>query len=76
MLQQLDQIVQYKTIIFRVGFDKRKHGYINPCQNIINDDYPSTVIDIDDEEKYKPVQFFPSNPYDPQTLVLLILNYI
>ena len=61
----LDQIVQYKTIILRVGFDIKKHGYINPCQNIINDEYPSKT-DIDNEEKYKPVQFFPSNPYDAE----------
>lgn len=60
----LDQIVQYKTIILRVGFDLKKHGYINPCQNIINDEYPSRT-DIDNEDRYKPVQFFPSNPYDP-----------
>ena len=60
----IDQIVQYKTLMLRVGFDIKKHGYINPCQNIINDDYPQRT-DIDNEEKYKPVQFFPSNPYDP-----------
>ena len=59
-----DQIVQYKTIILRVGFDESKHGYINPCENIINDDLPSTE-NIDDENTYKPVQFFPTNPYDP-----------
>ena len=60
----LNQIVQYKTIILRVGFDIKKHGYLNPCQNIINNDYPLRS-DIDDEERYKPVQFTPSNPYDP-----------
>ena len=60
----LDQIVQYKTIILRVGYDVRKHGYVNPCQNIINDDYPKRS-DADNEDRYKPVQFFPSNPYDP-----------
>ncbi len=59
----LDQIVQYKTVILRVGYDQKKHGYINPCQNIINDDYPSRT-DIDNMDQYKPVQFFPSNPYD------------
>ena len=41
----------------------KKHGYINPCQNIINDDYPLRT-DIDDQERYKPVQFIPTNPYD------------
>jgi hypothetical protein len=59
----VDQIVQYKTIILRVGFDIKKHGYINPCQNIINDNYPARG-DVDDRDSYKPVQFFPSNPYD------------
>ena len=60
---KLDQIDQYKTIILRVGFDERKHGYINPCQNIIADELPSTET-IENINTYKPVQFFPTNPYD------------
>ena len=58
-----NQINQYKTLILRVGFDIKKHGYINPCVNIIEDVFPSNT-NIDDEETYKPVQFFPTNPYD------------
>ena len=60
---KIDQVDQYKTIILRVGFDERKHGYINPCQNIIADDLPSTET-VENENTYKPVQFFPTNPYD------------
>ena len=58
-------ITQYKTLILRVGFDERKHGYINPCQDII-DDKVVDVGDRDDESGYRPMQFFPTSPYDPE----------
>ena len=61
--KSLDQIVQYKTIVLRVGYDERKHGYINPCDDIYKDILPETS-NIDDTNTYKPVQFFPSNPVD------------
>lgn len=61
----LEQLTQYKTIILRVGFDERKHGYLNPCADIINDNLPDSG-NKDDEETYKPMQFFPTNPYDPE----------
>jgi len=60
----LDQIVQYKTIILRVGYDVKKHGFANPCQYLIDDEMP-IYSDFDTEERFKPVQFVPSNPYDP-----------
>ena len=58
------QFNQYKTLILTVGFDSSKHGYINPCQDLLDDKF-SEPKDIDDETGYKPKQFFPSNPYDP-----------
>ena len=61
----LEQLTQYKTIILRVGFDERKHGYLNPCADIINDNLPDAG-NKDDEEAYRPMQFFPTNPYDPE----------
>ena len=67
-----NQINQYKTLILRVGFDIKKHGYINPCVNIIEDVFPSNT-NIDDEDGYKPVQFFPTNPYDNDAGVCNIL---
>ena len=54
---------QYKTIILTVGFEASKHGYINPCQDVLDDKF-SNQTDIDNEEGYKPKQFFPSNPFD------------
>ena len=70
-----DQVVQYKTIILRVGFDEKKHGYINPCQNIIADDLPLTE-NIDDVNTYKPIQFFPTNPYDPEAGITNIILHL
>lgn len=58
------QFNQFKTLILTVGFDSSKHGYINPCQDLLDDKF-SEPKDIDDETGYKPKQFFPSNPYDP-----------
>jgi len=62
-LSAATQITQYKTAILRVGFDEAAHGYINPCQDVINGDLPS-YKDQDDEDGYRPVQFYPSNPAD------------
>jgi len=63
-----EQLQQYKTIILRVGYDERKHGYINPCAAVIDDKLPHAG-DVDNGESYKPVPFYPTNPYDPDTCV-------
>jgi hypothetical protein len=63
-MEGVQNLIQYKTLILRCGFDERKHGFINPCQYILNDDLPSPD-DIDNEETYKPVPFQPTDPYDP-----------
>jgi hypothetical protein len=34
------QIQQYKTLVLRVGYDERKHGYINPCVSVIEGQVP------------------------------------
>lgn len=58
------QYNQYKTLILTVGFDPSKHGFINPCQDVLDDKF-SNKTDLDDETGYKPKQFFPSEPFDP-----------
>lgn len=60
----VDQLSQYKTLILRVGYDEKKHGYLNPCASLIEDRLPSTE-NIDNEDSYKPAPFYPSCPYDP-----------
>lgn len=71
-LSSATQIQQYKTLILRVGFDERKHGYINPCQDIIDDKVVSAG-DKDDEQDYRPMQFFPTNPYQPEAGVCNVM---
>ena len=61
---QNEQLTQYKTLILRVGFDERKHGFVNPCENIINDILPHPD-DLDAKEGYKPTPFIPTSPFDP-----------
>jgi hypothetical protein len=58
------QFNQYKTLVLTVGFDQTKHGYTNPCQDVLDDKF-SNPANIDDEDGYKPKQFFPSDPFDP-----------
>jgi hypothetical protein len=58
------QFNQYKTLILTVGYDSNKHGYINPCQDLLNDKFANQQ-DIENEEGYKPKQFYPTTPYDP-----------
>jgi len=58
-----DQILQYKILTLRCGFDPAKHGFLNPCQDVNNDVFPQPE-GIDNNEGYKPVAFYPTNPYD------------
>jgi len=62
-VSSVTQLIQYKTLILRCGFDESKHGYINPCQDIINNNLPTTDM-AEDTDKYKPMPFYPTNPSD------------
>ena len=63
----ISQLSEYKTIELRCGFNEFRDGYINPCENIINDELP----DKEKDEKYKyalvPMRFYPTDPYDVNT---------
>ena len=56
---KIDSIVQYKTIILRVGFSQKNHGFLNPQENIIQNVYPKQTSYYND---YKPVPFYPTDP--------------
>jgi hypothetical protein len=62
-VMQSTQFSQYKTLILQVGFDEKRHGYINPCQDVLDDKIPE-VSNEENEETYKRKQFFPSDPFD------------
>ena len=65
---KIDDITQYKTLTLRVGYSQKKHGYINPCQMIIDDNIPSHD-EFDNNKDYKPVPFYPTDPYDPNAYI-------
>jgi len=58
------QLVQYKTLILQCGFNEKTHGYINPCLDVIEDRLPAMTSNVEDEYRYKPMQFYPSEPND------------
>jgi hypothetical protein len=71
-VSSIEQIEQYKTLILRVGFDSKKHGYLNPCEDIYQDNIQGPS-DVDNEDGYKPVRFYPTNPYDPEASICNIM---
>jgi len=64
-LQGVNQVLQYKTMVLHVGFNPKKDGFINPFQDVLNDTVVMLKDQKDEDKKYKPVPFVPSEPYDP-----------
>jgi hypothetical protein len=63
------QYNQYKTLILAVGYDETQHGFINPCQDLLEDIYPESDKQKQRQgekkrDNYKPKQFYPTEPYD------------
>jgi len=61
------QFNEYKIIELRCGFRESKDGFINPCQDIIDDKIPEYAPRLEDkqEDDYIPLRFYPTEPYDP-----------
>ena len=61
------QYNEYKTIELRCGFKESKDGFINPCQDVIDDKLPdfSYRYENKDDNDYIPMRFYPTEPYDP-----------
>jgi hypothetical protein len=62
-LTSYNQIQSYYTLILNVGFDEKKHGYINPYNDIINNNIKRNNKDSY-ANNYKPARFYPTNPND------------
>lgn len=60
------QLSQYKVIELRCGFNEKYDGFINPCQDIIDDNLPEYKprFEENDNNDYIPVRFYPTQPYD------------
>lgn len=53
--------IEYQEIVLRCGFNESTDGYINPCQDIINDNIEETN---NNGGKILPYQFYPTEPFD------------
>jgi hypothetical protein len=60
------QYEQYKVIELRCGFNQKYDGYINPCQDIIDDNIPEYKPRFEEKQQndYVPKRFYPTQPYD------------
>jgi hypothetical protein len=54
-----EQISSFKTMVLNVGFDEKKHGFLNPLNDIIDDNIFEKKTD---KNNYKPVPFYPTEP--------------
>lgn len=61
-MAQTDDLQQFKTLILRCGYDERKHGMLDPCNDVYQDNIREK--DYDNEDAYKPVPFHPTSPFD------------
>ena len=69
------QLSEYKTIELRCGFDEKKDGFINPCQDIIDDKLPEFKKYENNKfsNDYIPRRFYPTEPYDPTAGICKIM---
>ena len=62
-------IIAYKTLILKCGYDPKRHGYLNPYNDVLHNRVSSGTaeggMDPEKSETYRPVPFQPTNPYDP-----------
>jgi hypothetical protein len=61
------QFNEYKQLVLRCGFSEKNDGFINPCQDIIDDKLPSFNQRFEERQDndYLPKRFYPTEPYDP-----------
>lgn len=71
------QYNEYKVLELRCGFSEKNDGYINPCQDIIDDNLPEYKPRIEDPvgkfNDYVPKRFYPTEPYDPNAGICNIM---
>jgi hypothetical protein len=54
--------IEYTEIILRTGFNESVDGFINPCQDVIDDNITEEFYKK--EGKTVPYQFYPTEPFD------------
>jgi hypothetical protein len=69
---KMDNVLQYKQLVLHCGFDKKRHEFMNPFQQLIDGDYQRNCNEIqesDQESTYLAKPFVPSNPYDEKAFL-------
>ena len=61
------QYNEHKIVELRCGFKESYDGFINPCQDIIDDKIPEYKprFENKNDNDYVPMRFYPTEPYDP-----------
>lgn len=74
-VSQSVQYNEYKIIELRCGFNEKEDGYINPCQDIIDDNLPEYKHRFEDKQSndYFPKRFYPTQPYNPNAGIANIM---
>ena len=64
----MSKVIPYKTLILRVGFDKKRHKHMNAFHDVLydNDDYFKDLIGTEHEGDYVAMPFVPTVPYEPE----------
>jgi hypothetical protein len=58
------QIEQYKTLELMCGYNEQTDGYVNPYQDMIQDNFSHTSYEKVSNQNYKAELFVPTDPYD------------
>jgi hypothetical protein len=61
-------IEQYKTLELMCGYNEKNDGFMNPYQDMLDDNFPSGK----DSGKYRPELFRPTDPYDANAYITKI----
>lgn len=72
-MSSMNQIKQYKTLILKVGYDVKKHGYLNPCHDVITGELPEVASEEMPESDYAPIPFYPTLPSDPNAHICHVM---
>lgn len=70
-IQTKTNLVQFKCLYLKVGFDEKKNGYLNPLATLMNGDL--SLSDTRTKGTYKPVLFYPTSPFDSNAHICNIL---
>ena len=57
------EIISYKKLLLKCGFDEERDGYMNPLRTTLDEDW-KTGKQMKRGNTYKPYLFYPTSPYD------------